>query len=233
MLRFIAGAGFVVLVVCALVVIVFALKMQPAASKSEQGSWPTLQADPTPPLAVFIGGSYSAGVGASVSGERWTTLLAAAKGWREVNLALGGTGYLATAGLQSCGRAVCANYETSVQQAIANKAEVVVIAGGESDQSQDIVTEQAAIAKVYRTLRAGLPDARIVAVGPQSPGAIPGSKLIAIDAAVASAARSIGAVYVSLLDPPVLTQSMVLPTWPFIGDAGHAAIEKRIATALG
>lgn len=228
----IARGALAALVVCALAAIAAALNVQPKPGNPQPASWPTLKADPVPPLAVFIGDSYSAGMGASVPAKRWTTLVAAAEGWREVNLSSSGTGYLTTAGQQSCGSPFCDNYQASVVKAIKNQAQVVVIAGGESDQSQDPAAEHAAIEAVYRGIHAGLPNARVIAVGPSSSGMQPSPKLTAIDAAVQEAAKSIGAVYVSLLSPPVIDKSTLVPKWPFIGDAGHAAIEARVAAAL-
>ena len=39
--------------------------------------------------AVFIGDSYTRGTGASSPALRWTSLVAAARGWQEQNLGLG------------------------------------------------------------------------------------------------------------------------------------------------
>src|SRR4051812_899287 len=65
-------------------------------SASQPGS--AVSAAPSEALkrVVFIGDSYSAGVGNSDHSKRWTTIVAKAEGWREINIAKGATGYLTT-----------------------------------------------------------------------------------------------------------------------------------------
>lgn len=225
-------AVLVVLLVATIVMILAAISAQPGSPAEVRTTWPTLAAHADPPVAVFIGDSYSVGVGSSEMSKRWTTMLSAAEGWQEVNIARGGTGYLTTAGLAGCGRPFCDNYQASALIAIKNKPQIVVVAGGQNDQLQDPVAEEAAIVKVYAELRAGLPDAEIVAVGPSSPDAEPGRNIIAIDAAVRAAAAQNDAIYVSLLDPPVVKPEMVLADKTHVDDAGHAAIEQRVAAVL-
>lgn len=230
--KYVAPAAVCLLALTALVMTLTALAVQPPNDTSADASWPTLAPHPDPPVAVFIGDSYSSGVGASEMSKRWTTRLSATEGWREVNVAHPGTGYLTTAGLQVCGREFCPNYQGAVAEAIKNKAQIVVVAGGQNDQLQDPSAEQAAIAKVYRDLRAGLPDAQIIAVGPSTPDAEPGKNLLGIDAAVQTAAAQNEAVYVSLLAPPAIGPGMVLADSAAAGDAVHAAIEQRVAAAV-
>lgn len=195
-------------------------------------SYATVKAATTPPVAAFIGDSYTAGVGASAKSKRWTTLVAASQGWEEDNLGRGGTGYLTTAGLQGCGRAVCPNYQGMLSDVSALKPDIVVVAGGQLDQVQDPAKESAAIAAFYRSLRSRLPDAKIIAVGPSSPDATPGTHIDAIDKEVRAAATAIGATYVELLHPSVIAPSMVLADNTHVNDAGHAAIAARVEAAL-
>lgn len=230
--NFAGPAATIVLGLVALGMILAAVSAQPQSVAVAEKSWPTVAARSDPPVAVFIGDSYSVGVGATENSKRWTTLLSAAEGWQEVNIARGGTGYLTTAGLAGCGRQFCGNYQASVKEAIENRPDIAVVAGGQNDQLQDPVAERGAIAKVYQTLRAGLPDAQIIAVGPSSPDAKPGRNIVAIDADVEAAAREAGALYVSLLNPPVVQSNMVLADKTHVDNAGHAAIEQRVAAAI-
>lgn len=230
--RHVAPAAVALLAVVTLGMIFAALSAQPQSVASVRSTWPTLAPHPDPPVAVFIGDARSAGVGASETSKRWTTRLSAAEGWQEVNVARAGTGYLTTAGLLECGRTFCPNYKGAVLEAIRNKPQIVVVAGGQNDQLQDPVAEQAAIAEVYHDLRAGLPDAQIIAVGPATTDAQPGKNLLAIDDAVRLAATDNGALYVSLLNPPVIQPGMVPADKGAPDDAAHAAIEQRVAAAL-
>lgn len=185
--------------------------------------------------AVFIGDSYTQGTGASTPALRWTSLVAAGRGWQETNLAFGGTGYRKTAGVSSCGRTFCPSYRDVVAQAVAADPQVVVVSGGQNDFRSfetDPAEVVAAIDKTYATLRRGLPDARVIAVGPSTPGKV-NATVRGVDAAVQKAARANGAIYVSLIEPQlVITPEMVLPDRTHVNDDGHRAIAERVLSAL-
>ncbi len=187
------------------------------------------------PHAVFIGDSYTHGTGASSPELRWSTLVAKDRGWNEINLANGGTGYLTTAGLNGCGKASCPAYLDVVPQAVADRPDIVVVAGGQNDftayaaQPEPVV---AAIDRTYRTLRADLPDAEIIAVGPSTAGAV-NPTVRAMDEAVRAAAAAVDARYISLIDPePVIQPDMVVADRAHVNDAGHAAIAGRVIAGL-
>ena len=186
------------------------------------------------PIAVFLGDSYTQGTGATSPDQRWTSLVSAERGWSEVNLGRGGTGYLTAAGVEGCGREICPNYVGMVAEAVDVKPDVVVVAGGQNDFSafrDDSTTVVAQVDATFEALREALPRARIVAVGPSSPGEA-GESALALDAEVRRAAEAVDALYVSLLQPPVITESMVRPDGAHVGDAGHAAIAERVLDAL-
>lgn len=115
----------------------------------------------TQPVAVFVGDSLVQGVGGG--GTRWTTLVSDRKGWQEVNLGRGGTGYVTTAGRSGCGLDSCPTFLQMAGKAIAANPDVVIISGGENDGTKD-VTE--ASQDLFRILREGLPNARIVVLSP-------------------------------------------------------------------
>jgi lysophospholipase L1-like esterase len=189
---------------------------------------------PVHPVAVFLGDSYTQGVGASVPSRRWTTLVSKAAGWREENLGRGGTGYLATADVNGCGLQFCPNFEQMVRNAIDEDPDVVVVSGGQNDFSAwpgRSAGVRAAIDDVYRRLRRALPTAEIFAVGPSTTGTVEGP-VVEMDAAVRAAARKEHAHYVSLTDPDVITPSMVLKDGGHVDDAGHAAIARRVLAAV-
>ncbi len=185
-------------------------------------------------VAVFLGDSYTQGVGAGSPEARWASVVAATEGWREVNLGRGGTGYLATAGAEGCGQPYCPNYLQTLPDVLSAAPDVVVVAGGQNDLAafgSEPAVVVAQIDATFRALRTALPWVTIIAVGPSSPGEA-GESTRALDAEVRRGAEAADAVYVSLLDPPAITKDMVLPDGAHVGDAGHAAIAGRVLDAL-
>jgi lysophospholipase L1-like esterase len=182
------------------------------------------------PVAVFIGDSYTQGHSASEPGRRWTSVLSAAQGWQEVNLGRGGTGYVMT-GTTGCGLEFCDRYGGMIDDAVAADPDIVVVAGGQNDRRARAAEVGRAVDGFYADLRAALPDAAIVAVGPTSPWG-PTPFLDGLDARVASAAATADAHFVELYAPDVIEPSFVAADGIHVGDAGHAAIAGAVATAL-
>ncbi len=185
--------------------------------------------------AVFIGDSYTNGTGASSPGLRWTSLVAAQRGWQETNLGFGGTGYLTAAGVQGCGRPVCPNYQDVVDQAVAAEPDIVMVAGGQNDfpafeTNRPRVTK--AVNQTFAELRRELPEARLIAVGPSTTGKV-NPTVTAFDAVVERAAQAHEVTYISLIRPtPVITSGMVLADRAHVNDEGHQAIADRVLKAL-
>lgn len=183
------------------------------------------------PRAVFIGDSYTQGTGASdKETTRWTSLVAANKGWEQINLGRGGTGYVTTSGVNGCGKEYCPSYPEMIAEAVAAQPDLVVVAGGQNDLRAMADTPDVVIAGInttYSSLRAALPGARIIAVGPSTASTV-NNTVIALDEAVKAAAAANGAEYISLLDPAVLTPEMIAPDGSHANDAGHAAIAARV-----
>jgi len=188
------------------------------------------EAADTAKRTTFIGDSYTTGTGASDPAKRWSTIVAKAAGWHQVNLGHGGTGYL-KASTTGCGTTGCANFVGMVEEAAGTNPGRVVVFGGVNDYGSNISDVEPMIEKTYADLRAALPNTTIIAIGPPGVGdSTP--KAAEFDAAVRSAAESIGAQYVSLIDPDVLDASMTLFGNTQLNDAGHEAVAKRIIDAL-
>ncbi|WP_275777911.1 SGNH/GDSL hydrolase family protein [Paenarthrobacter sp. Y-19] len=189
----------------------------------------------TRPLAVFIGDSYTQGVGASAAPNKWVEVLAAKSNLAYVNLGKGGTGYVSTSGPSGCGLSFCPAYKEMVQQGLAEKdATYFVVSGGQNDFDdfkKDPAAVTAAVEDVYQTIRAGLPTVKIVAVGPSTPWGVD-PLVLGLDKAVQDAAAKVGATYVSMIDPPAFNANMIAKDKAHVTDAGHAAIAERVATAL-
>jgi len=194
---------------------------------------PTPSPPPPPPRAAFIGDSYTQGGGAASHDHRWTTLTAADLGWVEKNFGRGGTGFVTTNSYLGCGLRYCPTYVEMVAETVAVAPDIVVVAGGQNDFpafARDPDRVRAAVAETYRSLRVGLPGATIVAVGPSTPWEID-DVARQLDAAVREAAASVGAVYISMLEPNVIDPAHSLGDG-HVGNDGHRAIADRIVSVL-
>lgn len=207
--------------------------IDPSSVRASAVAGPTAEVAPRP-TAVFLGDSYVQGQGASTSSSRWSSLVASGRGWDEVNLGLGGTGYVTTAGPEGCGLEFCPSIEAQVTPAVARAPDVVVVSGGQNDLTRyadDPETVDAAVTAVFTELRRQLPRARLIAVGPSTPQA--GSDAVeGLDADVRSAAAAAGAEFVSLLDPSVITPGVVTSDGAHVDDAGHRAIADRVLATV-
>ena len=184
------------------------------------------------PVAVFLGDSYTQGFGAVPLDRRWSSLVAHDADWTEVNQGQGGTGFVTTADENTCGQTHCPTYVDRVPDVIAAAPGIVLISGGQNDRmvlATDPDRVHAAVDTTYDGIRQGLPDARIIAVGPST--AEPATpQLEELDSWVQAAAARVDADYVSLLDPLVIKQSMVGPDGVHVTDHGYRAIADRVLT---
>lgn len=236
----VAGIAATLLVVGVVFVALFMKPTPPAVSEkvaeayASGGALAAATEAPEVPIATFIGDSYTQGNGASSQDTKWTTLVARQLGWDELNLGKGGTGYLATASRQGCGLHYCPSYPEMIPQAAGPKVQTVFVSGGYNDfkaYAADPAPVDEAINKTYAMLRGEMPTAKIIAVGPSSPGTVTES-IRAMDATVQAAAASVGAQYISLIEPNIITKEMLTEDGVHVNDAGHKAIADRVAAAL-
>ncbi len=186
------------------------------------------------PRAVFLGDSYTAGTGATAAAKRWSSLVAADQGWKEMNAGEGGTGYVATASETACGRSFCDNYAGRVDSVVKESPDIVIVAGGQNDLTQfqrNADAVEANISKLFDDLHTKLPTARLIAVGPSTTADL-SSQVRGIDEAVRAAAEANGATYVSLIEPNVIDREWVTADGGHVNDDGHAAIAERVLAAL-
>lgn len=184
--------------------------------------------------AVFIGDSYTQGVGASGPAARWVTLVSLKEGWEPQNLGRSGTGYLSSGTPSECGQVKCLNFVEMVPLAIAAKPDVVFVSGGQSDFElflKDRASVLTAIDTTFASLRTGLPDTPIYAIGPSTTGTV-SKAVVEFDSAVRAAAARAGATYVSLLEPNVIRPTFIAADRVHVNDAGYAAIAARIEEAI-
>jgi lysophospholipase L1-like esterase len=114
------------------------------------------------PTAVFLGDSYTQGVGLPYIGDDYAYVAADALHWRAVLNAAGGTGYVS--GGPCHGQQLLARVPQVVS---AHPAVVVIQAGLDDYQSHEQRIERAA-EQVYAQLRHDLPNTSVVVVGPHS-----------------------------------------------------------------
>ncbi len=124
-------------------------------------------ATPAPPVAgdgpvvAFYGDSYTLGTGASDPSLRWSSIVSAARGWREFNPSVNGLGFVNN-------RATTGEGDLP-EQIIAQDPEVVFVTMGLNDNfSFDRAGDRIhlAIRDDLTRLREALPDARFVVVEP-------------------------------------------------------------------
>jgi len=122
---------------------------------------PASPADGDGPLVAFYGDSYTLGTGASDPSKRWSSIIAADRGWREFNPSVNGLGYVRNRPFVGDG--------DLPSLIIEQQPDIVVVTMGLNDNfDYDRVGEgirDAMIADVDR-LVAGLPDARFIVVEP-------------------------------------------------------------------
>jgi lysophospholipase L1-like esterase len=181
------------------------------------------------PNAAFVGDSYTLGQGASMLELRWTSRVSRKMGWTEHNFGRGLTGYLRASQWGP-------NYLGMLDEVVASNPDIVVVAGGQNDLkafATDSGPVSAAISDTFDAIRARLPNARIIAIGPSTAGDITPA-VIGLDSDVQDASRAVGAEYVSLIAPPPLLQrNMFSPQYPgHPNDVGYAAIADRIISVL-
>ena len=184
--------------------------------------------------AVFIGDSYTQGVGASRPESRWVSLVSGKEGWEPHNLGRSGTGYLAVGAPSECGHLKCLNYVKTVPLAVAAKPNFVFVSGGQSDFETFLKNPESVITAIdttYASLRAGLPHTPIYAIGPSTTGAVT-KQILEFDAAVRNAAARVGATYVSLLQPNVIKPTFIAADRAYVNDAGFAAIAERVEGSI-
>lgn len=198
--------------------------LRPAASPSAAPSPSAV----TPPVALFVGDSYTVGQGTTSPELRWSTLVAEAMGWEELNVAVGGSGFLRGPEL---GRL---NYPAQLRSVPSGSVDVVVIAGGQNDFGglrKEPAQVFEAVTDTYALAVRRFPHARIVSVGPSTPWSV-GLEARALDGAVRAAASEAGATYVSLIDPNIVQGRLVHEDGIHTTDAGNAAIARRVLETL-
>ncbi|MGW9627792.1 SGNH hydrolase domain-containing protein [Microbacterium sp. NPDC055521] len=187
---------------------------------------PRTDARVSPPEVVFIGDSYTAGIGSE--GPDWPTTVAAALGWKAENLAAGGTGYATEAGMEGCGKEHCGAY-LEQSTSISGKPDIIVVAGGRNDANDAI---GAAALELFTALRTKHPDAEIIALSPWADDDTPSEGFTAKSAAVAKAADDAGVTYIDTGQPFVGHADLISADGVHPNAAGYAQLASILIPEL-
>lgn len=190
------AAAMAFLAIAAAVAIPAALSQPEPAEAREPRPVPTMVQPEKKPLAVFIGDSYTAGAGGTKGG--FAPIVAADQGWRMENLGRGGTGFLiqdldADLAQQACGADYCEAYPEMITEAAGMSPDVVVVSGGRNNAGDAGADVREAIDEFFASLRAELPDARVIVTSPVWDDDEAPAMLADIAGWEKSAARDIGA----------------------------------------
>ncbi|WP_018331192.1 SGNH/GDSL hydrolase family protein [Actinomycetospora chiangmaiensis] len=208
-------AGAVLAVACTLVATAFA---------------PRPAVGPGATVAV-IGDSYSAGTAlGGLGAANWTARLARDRGWRMHDLAIPGTGYLAS-------RPGAPDYAAAqLDPAVALEPDLVVVQGSLNDGGLPPERVGAAAAELYAAIHVRAPLARLVVIGPAWPGDTPPATTLAVRDAVGEAARAAGAAWIDPMSEQWFADPAARATIGADGlhptDAGHRLMADRTADAL-
>jgi lysophospholipase L1-like esterase len=136
---------------------------------------------------VFFGDSYVA--------RGYGDLVGTRLGWPDpAAIALPGSGYVSTG--------VC-NHMTMralVPRVVKAAPDILIVAAGLNDEKAPTDTVQRQARRVLGSLRSGLPEARIVVLGPVTPTTTEASALAGVDRALAAASSASGVEFISALD---------------------------------
>lgn len=180
------------------------------------------------PEAAFVGDDYVEGAGATTPARRWSTLVADQEGLKELNFGQSGTGYVNPG--EQVGESPLSR---RVDAVIASRPDVVVVSAGMNDVEDRYTRREirSAVNRAFRRLRAGLPDARIVAVAPLYPDSNPPRKVALIARFVRSAARRVDAEFVQT-GPWLDDLALRLADDEHLNDAGYRMLATRTGREL-
>ncbi|WP_409484709.1 SGNH/GDSL hydrolase family protein [Arsenicicoccus dermatophilus] len=190
------------------------------------------------PTVVFYGDSIVTGWrGISAPQRRWSSLVCAELGWREVNLAIDGMGFCRRRGPRdAAGRLTASTTDTTLLDAavrLGPDAVVVCLSANDLEHVEaDADQVEECVRRDFRELTRGLPGVPVVAVT-YFRGTSLGWRGLRIVANVERACAEYGAIYVEDFrrvvdgDPSLLSWDGIHPN-----DAGHRALADCILPTL-
>lgn len=206
---------------------------QPAPSSTARPHVDALPSSaPTPEIpdmkVAFLGDSYTNGTGADPVEKRWTSQVAAAFHWEELNYGQGGTGYAS----QGPTPPTTAAYVDRISDLIAKAPDVVIVAGGRNDLGVDTAQVSEHVTATFAAIRAGLPNAQVFAINPWFDARETPPRLDALAAEVKTAVESIGGVYLPTGQPLLGHPEFLIADEIHPNTAGHSAFADSVTAAL-
>jgi lysophospholipase L1-like esterase len=201
---------------------------------------PVVQVPPAEPVvvigpgagstAVFLGDSFTSGWnGGGIGARGWPRLVGAARGWKTVNLAVAGTGFVNPGWTKQ-------PIEALVASAVHQHPDVIVLAGGHNDSRWSVSATAGAADDAIDRLRASAPDALLVVVGPIWQDGNPPRRCLALRDRLRDKAAEVGAVFIDPLADGWFSgraHRLIGPDGVHPTDAGHRLIANRVLAALG
>ena len=175
------------------------------------------------PVVAFLGDSYSKGIGASTNGKRWTTLLSAAMGWSELNLAEGGSGYTTTYLGQKT------DYSIKLDVITAAQPDIVVVSGGRNYYEAGTASITGAVAlSLFAAIKAAANQTKLIVTSPIWDATEPPTEFATLIDGVKAATASAGGRYLDIGEPLAAQPDMIAPDGLHPNDAGHRAIATAV-----
>jgi acyl-CoA thioesterase-1 len=143
------------------------------------------------PTVAVIGDSIESGSGLRPA-EAWPALVAVDRRWELENYSVPGAGFVTHAGEQDFG--------AQVDQAIALRADMVLIGASDNDLGRDVSTVSAAMTAAVERLRTALPHARILGFNALTGQASDGD-LAPLNQALRNAVTAVGGHWLELGQP--------------------------------
>lgn len=179
------------------------------------------------PVVAFLGDSYSKGIGASTNGKRWTTLVSAAMGWSELNLAEGGSGYTTTYLGQKT------DYSIKLDVITAAQPDIVVVSGGRNDYEAGAASITGAVAlSLFEAIKAVAPNTQVIVTNPIWDSTEPPADFATLIDGVEAAASNAGTLYLDIGEPLADHPEWIDPDGLHPNDAGHWAIAQVMSSEL-
>lgn len=209
-------AGLVALSVLCGGVVTYALQEPPAPASAVIAK--PIETQKPRPVVAFLGDSYTAGAGASQAHDAFTDKLSRSMGWDVRLFGQGGTGYT-NPGQASENESV---FSGRVADVIAARPDIVVVQGGTNDT--DPAAVKAAATQVLADIKTGLPDAKIIAVGPVAVPKFDAEMLKAVSLAIGAAAKDLDVAFIDPAGLGWLVGQKVFPDGVHPNDYGHAEL---------
>jgi acyl-CoA thioesterase I len=173
------------------------------------------------PTVAFIGESIESGDGLRPA-EAWPALVAVDRRWKLENCSVSGAGFVALG----------ADYGTQVEQAIALRADMVLICASDNDLGRDVSMVSAAMTVAVERLRTELPHARILGVNALT-GYASDADLAPLNEALRDAVTAVGGHWLDLGQPYRGRAGLVQDDGEHPTRAGQQAIAAAVLERLG